>query len=79
MNKKEFTLAGRDEKPKRENALQRTTHETVGELRKVSWPTRQEATNMTIIVIVVMTAMAIFFWLIDLGAAKLISLAVGNG
>jgi preprotein translocase subunit SecE len=72
-------LAGRDEKPKRENALQRTYRETVGELKKVSWPTRQEATNMTIIVIVVMTVMAIFFWAIDLGAAQLISLAVGNG
>jgi preprotein translocase subunit SecE len=72
-------LAGRDDKPKRENALQRTFRETVGELRKVSWPTRQEATNMTIIVIVVMTTMAIFFWLIDLGAAKLISIAVGTG
>jgi len=72
-------LAGRDDKPKRENALQRTFRETVGELKKVTWPTRQEAINMTIIVVVVMTATAIFFWAIDLGAAKLISLAVGNG
>ena len=72
-------MAGRDDKPKRENALQRTFRETVGELKKVTWPTRQEAINMTIIVVVVMTATAIFFWAIDLGAAKLISLAVGNG
>ena len=72
-------MAGRDEKPKRENALQRTYRETVGELKKVSWPTRQEAWNMTLIVLVVMTVMALFFWAIDLGAAKLISLAVGNG
>jgi len=71
-------LAGRDDRPKRENALQRMFRETLGELRKVSWPTRQEATNLTIVVIVVMTAVAIFLWLIDLGAARLIALAVGT-
>jgi len=71
-------LAGKDEKTKRENAIQRMFRETVGELRKVSWPTREEATNMTIIVIVVMVITAVFFWLIDLGAARLIALAVGN-
>ena len=71
-------MAGKDEKTKRENAIQRMFRETVGELRKVSWPTREEATNMTIIVIVVMVITAVFFWLIDLGAARLIALAVGN-
>ena len=71
-------MAGRDDRPKRENALQRMFRETLGELRKVSWPTRQEATNLTIVVIVVMTAVAIFLWLIDLGAARLIALAVGT-
>jgi preprotein translocase subunit SecE len=71
-------LAGRDDRPKRENALQRMFRETSGELRKVSWPTRQEAINMTIVVIVVMVITAMFFWLVDLGAARLIALAVGT-
>ncbi len=79
VRKKEFALAGRDDKPRRENAIQRMFRETLGELRKVSWPTRREATNLTIVVIVVMTFMALFLWLIDLGAAKLISLAAGSG
>ncbi|MGD0613573.1 MAG: preprotein translocase subunit SecE [Anaerolineales bacterium] len=70
-------MAGRDDRPRRENAIQRFFRETIGELRKVSWPTRQEAVNMTIIVIIVMTAVSLFLWFIDLGATRLIALAVG--
>jgi preprotein translocase subunit SecE len=72
-----LALAGRDDRPRRENAIQRFFRETIGELRKVSWPTRQEAVNMTIIVIIVMTAVSLFLWFIDLGATRLIALAVG--
>ncbi len=71
-------MAGRENKPKRENAIQRLFRETIGELRKVSWPTREEALNMTIVVVVVMTAVSIFLWVIDLGATKLIAMAVGT-
>jgi len=70
-------LAGRDDRPRRENALQRFLRETIGELRKVTWPTRQEAVNMTIIVIIVMTVVSLFLWLIDLGSTRLIGLALG--
>ena len=70
-------MAGRDDRPRRENALQRFLRETIGELRKVTWPTRQEAVNMTIIVIIVMTVVSLFLWLIDLGATRLIGLALG--
>lgn len=70
-------MAGRDDRPRRENAAQRFFRETIGELRKVSWPTRQEAVNMTIIVIIVMTVVSLFLWFIDLGATRLISLALG--
>jgi len=77
VKKKELALAGRDDRPRRENAVQRFFRETIGELRKVSWPTRQEAVNMTIIVIIVMTVVSLFLWFIDLGATRLISLALG--
>jgi len=70
-------LAGRDDRPRRENAVQRFFRETIGELRKVSWPTRQEAVNMTIIVIIVMTVVSLFLWFLDLGATRLIGLALG--
>jgi preprotein translocase subunit SecE len=36
------------------NAIQRWARETISELRRVSWPTRAEAINLTKIVIVVM-------------------------
>lgn len=35
------------------NAIQRWARETISELRRVSWPTRSEAINLTQIVIVV--------------------------
>ncbi len=50
---------------KKQNAIQRYFHETIGELRKVSWPTQQEATNLTIIVLVVTISMSAFLGLLD--------------
>jgi preprotein translocase subunit SecE len=47
------------------NALQRYINETIGELRKVTWPTRKEATNLTIIVLVVMFGMSVILGLLD--------------
>ena len=47
--------------------------ETISELRKVVWPTRQEATYLTTIVIVVTVAVAITLWVIDLGFAELMN------
>ena len=70
-------MAGKDEKTKRENALARFWRETVGELRKVTWPTRQEATNLTIIVLIVMAGMSIFLFLVDKLATYLLALVLG--
>lgn len=39
--------------------------ETRSELRKVVWPTREEATNLTTIVLAVMVAMAIILGSLD--------------
>lgn len=44
--------------------------ETIGELRKVNWPTRQEAVNLTIIVLIVIGVMALFLGLLDLAFAE---------
>jgi preprotein translocase subunit SecE len=68
-------LAAKDEKPRgKPSKIGSFVRETVGELRKVSWPSRQEATNLTLIVLVVMIFMAIFLWLVDLGGSELLSL-----
>jgi preprotein translocase subunit SecE len=65
---KENRVANKDEKSvavKKPNAIQRYISETVGELRKVSWPTRKEATNLTIIVLVVTIAFGLYLGLMD--------------
>ncbi|HSM57769.1 MAG TPA: preprotein translocase subunit SecE [Candidatus Sulfomarinibacteraceae bacterium] len=43
-----------------ENPLVRYFRETRGELRKVTWPTRDEAWRLTLIVLAVTAAMAVF-------------------
>jgi preprotein translocase subunit SecE len=58
----------------RENRLSRFWRETVAELRKVVWPTREQAINLTIIVVVVVTAMSAFLGTIDYILAQLVKL-----
>ena len=70
-------MAGKSEKSKGENRIQRFFRETMGELRRVSWPTWPEARNLTIVVIIVLVAMAIFLWLVDLSATEILALVVG--
>ena len=65
------------EKAKKQNAIQRYLSETTGELRKVSWPTRQEAIQLTIIVLAVMIFMGVFLGLVDLIAGHVLNLALG--
>ncbi len=61
---------------KPDNALVRYFKETRAELRKVTWPTREEATNLTLIVLGVTVAMAAFLGLVDYIFATLIRLLV---
>lgn len=61
MSKREETAAA-----PRENAIGRYLRETRGELRKVTWPTREEAWRLTAIVLGVTAAFAVFMWAWDL-------------
>ena len=49
---------------KQDNRVVRYFKETRAELRKVHWPTRKEAQNLTIIVLVITIIMTIFLGLI---------------
>ena len=51
--------------PRRFNRVQLFFRETIGELRKVSWPTRKEAWNLTLIVLVVVFSMGTLLGLLD--------------
>jgi preprotein translocase subunit SecE len=50
---------------KEPNALVRFYRETVGELRKVVWPTWQEARNLTLVVLAVILASSVFLGAFD--------------
>ena len=58
-------MAEKDEKKQQLNAVQRFMRETIGELRKVTWPTPQEAWSLTKIVLVVLAAMSMVLGLLD--------------
>ena len=58
---------------KKPNAIQRWWKETIGELRKVSWPTPREAWRLTVIVIVVVVATAFLLGSLDYGFSKIIT------
>ncbi len=45
--------------------IARLFRETIGELRKVSWPTWNEARNLTLVVLVVIFSMAFTLGLLD--------------
>jgi preprotein translocase subunit SecE len=70
-------VAGKDDKPKRENAMRRFFRETIGELHRVSWPSWPEARRLTVIVIIVLVFMALFLGLVDWGASKILALVIG--
>jgi preprotein translocase subunit SecE len=53
--------------------------ESRAELRKVTWPSRQDATNLTVAVIGMTVAIALFLGLIDAGLDKLVSILLGTG
>ena len=61
---------------KSQNAIQRYFRETIGELRKVNWPTRKEATNLTIVVLIVTFTMSLFLGLLDFIFARVIALII---
>lgn len=61
---------------KKPNAISRYFRETLGELRKVNWPTWPEARQLTIIVIVVMIVMGVYLSIVDGLGAALIKLAI---
>jgi preprotein translocase subunit SecE len=53
---------------KKQNAIVRSYRETVGELRKVSWPSRDETIYLTFVVIIVLIAMGLALGAVDAGS-----------
>jgi preprotein translocase subunit SecE len=75
VRNKESKLA---EKTNQSNAIVRFYRETVGEIRKVSWPTREEAIHLTGIVLLVLVAMALLLGGVDEAGAWLVGQALAG-
>lgn len=43
----------------------------MSEMRKVSWPKKKELTRYTVVALVTIVAMAVFFAIVDLGVSEL--------
>ena len=71
--------SNKNDKPvvKKPNKIQKWWRETVGELRKVTWPTKEDAIKMTKIVIVVVILTAIFLGVVDFVFSRLVGLLLG--
>lgn len=65
-----------------ENKIVRYVRETRGEIRKVTWPTRQESQRLTAIVLGVTAVMALFLGLLDFmfsnAVQRLVGLLIGS-
>ena len=66
-------------KPRRDLPLARFVREIRSELKKVVWPTREEATNLTLIVSAVSVAIGGFLFLMDLFFKELFRLLLRGG
>ena len=66
--------AQRRDRPARHNPIAQFVRESRIELRKVVWPTRQEATRLTVVVIAVSVVVGVILGGFDFGIAQLISL-----
>lgn len=50
---------------RKQNAIQRFFRETIGEIRRVTWPTREEATYLTILVLITMVGVGTLLALVE--------------
>ena len=62
----EKTSVSKAETERKPNRLAEYFREARAELRRVTWPTREEALNLTWIVLVVTVVMAILLWLLGI-------------
>ncbi len=52
--------------------------EAVSELRRVTWPTRQETLRLTIMVLTVAASVGLFLYAFDLAFARIFDVLLGN-
>jgi preprotein translocase subunit SecE len=65
------------ETEKKENRIVKYFREARAEMRKVTWPTRQEALHLTGIVLAVTIVMSILLWVLDILFSGVVSTLIG--
>ena len=63
-------------KDKKPNRVVRWFKDLKGELKKVTWPTKKDMINYSVVVLVFIVIMGVIIGVIDLGAGKLVELLV---
>jgi preprotein translocase subunit SecE len=64
---------------RRRNFVSRIAHETVAELRKVTWPTRQDATQLTLLVLAVVIVASAVLGTLDFLFARVMAIIISIG
>ena len=62
---------------KQPGGIRRFYRETIAELKKVSWPTRSEAINLTRVVLIVIVIVGAFLGILDYLFTQLFGLILG--
>jgi preprotein translocase subunit SecE len=57
--------------------LRRFIDEAWSELKKVSWPTREQVRNLTVLVFIVSFAVGLYITVLDFGFSQLVARLVG--
>ncbi len=70
-------MALKDKKPSIGQRIKNWWRQTVGELRKVTWPSKEEALSLTRIVLIVTVLMSAILGVLDFVFARLVGLLVG--
>ncbi len=70
-------MAQKDKKPNIFQRIKNWWRQTLGELRKVTWPSKEEALALTRIVLIVTVIMSALLGVLDFIFARLVGLLVG--
>jgi preprotein translocase subunit SecE len=57
--------------------IQQFFHDVMAEFRRVTWPSRDDVVNSTVVVLVVVFALAAFLWAVDISLAWVVGRIVG--
>lgn len=61
------TVSKKEKAPKKKGSVGKFFRGYISEMRKVSWPTRKQVINNTIITLIFVALIGLFIWVLDVG------------